>query len=83
MEGDVEGAVEYHHPGSREKYRKIYSLFGTHLSEAGATLGDIHMVWVHDDTAFYYTISNEDGEEYIYDVLLSRDVSGIWRIEEY
>jgi hypothetical protein len=83
IDGDIEGALEYHHPGSREKYRKVYTLFGSSLSGAGAALGDIRMMWAHEDMALYYTTSNEDGEDYIYDVLFSRDESGIWRIEEY
>ncbi|MDH4226385.1 MAG: hypothetical protein OEV59_01330 [Deltaproteobacteria bacterium] len=88
--GDINGALEFVEPRSREKYRKLYEIMKSNgtLSLAASEMGEPRLDWAADYTATYLVTRKQmfkgAEKEITFEIRFSQDNdTGLWRIERY
>jgi hypothetical protein len=84
---DVEGALEFFIPQSREGYRRAFILIIDELPKVVADMSDIELIYLVDDTAKcrLRRIHDIDGvlQEITYYIYFVRDYWGDWKIQQF
>jgi hypothetical protein len=87
IDGDVDGALEYHHEDIRKRYSAIYNALGDDLPMLAQQMREISPIFFEDSRAKYRIRQDHyvEGQTVTvtYYVYFSRDENGIWRIEKY
>ncbi|MBN1849510.1 MAG: tandem-95 repeat protein [Deltaproteobacteria bacterium] len=87
INGDIDGALGYHHPIGRDKYQTIYEFLGDTLSIEAQQMQNIEIIFIEGDRAKYRIRRNHiiDGETITitYYIYYSKDKDGLWKIERY
>jgi len=87
INGDIEGALNYHHGISKEKYQSIYNYLGGNLSTLVQQMQNIEMVFAEGNRAKYRVKRDHDIEGQMvtitYYIYFSTDGSGLWKVEKY
>jgi hypothetical protein len=83
--GDVQSALSYFHPGTRDDYEFIFSaLPPQRLNEIGLTMREIELIYIRENIAKYRIKREEviNGTTYdiTYYLYFSEDGRGIWKI---
>lgn len=84
---NIEKAIEYYHPETKQHYRNIYSAFGDKLPQIAQELGDIQPIYIKENDAEYRLVSKElyGGKtlDMSYPVYFIKDVDSKWKILRY
>ena len=87
IEGDIQGALNYHYEGLRHKYEAIYNLIGAGLASKVAEMQDIELIFATGERAKYRISRNHHIQGQMisitYYIYFSKDGRGLWQIERY
>ncbi|MFH1674072.1 MAG: hypothetical protein ABIF87_11705 [Pseudomonadota bacterium] len=87
MDGDIEGALEYFHEGSKETYREIFSLLQDRIADIASAMREIDFIYLEDRIAKYRIKREEEAQGQIYHIAyyiyFIKGADGLWKIESY
>jgi hypothetical protein len=87
INGDIEGALNFHHGVSKEKYQSIYNFLGSNLSALVQQMQNIEMIFAKGDRAKYRVKRDHNiGGQTVtitYYIYFSTDGNGLWKVETY
>ncbi|HID70429.1 MAG TPA: hypothetical protein EYP35_08225 [Desulfobacterales bacterium] len=87
MAGDFDGALEYHHEVTQERYAAIYNALGSDLPMLVQQMQEISPIYFEESRAKYRIRQDHDVEgqtvTITYYIYFSQDENGIWKIEKY
>ncbi len=82
--GDMETALQYLVGLNREKYREIFTEFGSDkVNRIFSGISEIRLYTLYGRVAGCGAIRTETGGTYSYPVTFVRDENGIWRIKGF
>ncbi len=82
--GDMETALQYFVGLNREKYREIFTEFGSDkVNRIFSGISEIRLYTLYGRVAGCGAIRTETGGTYSYPVTFVRDENGIWRIKGF
>jgi hypothetical protein len=87
INGDIEGALNFHHGVSKEKYQSIYNFLGSNLSALVQQMQNIEMIFAKGHRAKYRVKRDHNiGGQTVtitYYIYFSTDGNGLWKVEKY
>ncbi|MBI5674213.1 MAG: PD40 domain-containing protein [Nitrospirae bacterium] len=80
---DITTALTYISPSTRAIYQQMYSVIIDQLPDMVSTQTGFDLVSIKDNVAIYELVTLENGETFSYEVRLTKDVNGLWMIQEF
>jgi hypothetical protein len=81
--GDIEGALVFLDEFTKQDYRDLFNVLSSMLPTIVQELGDIQLIENTGNTAIYDIRTIRDGIEYSFQLLFTKDINGIWRIDSF
>ena len=81
--GDIGQALGFIAGESRERYREIFIVISSHLSQIDSYLTDINLLAVEGNQAEFEMLRLRQGVEVSYYILFVRDNDGVWRLRTF
>ena len=81
--GDIDQAFGFIAEESRERYREIFIVISSHLSQIDSYLTDINLLAVEGNQAEFEMLRLRQGVEGSYYILFVRDNDGVWRLRTF
>ena len=81
--GDIEGALTLFDETTKQDYQEFFNLLSSYLPAIVQELTDIHLNDYTANTAIYDIRTVRNGTEYSFQLLFTKDINGIWRINSF
>lgn len=79
--GNIEQALKFFSPSSRDKYRKVLTTIAPSLSDMFRNFPPIHPTRISDGDAEYFLVMPNNGKNYGYYIYFMRSEDGVWRLD--
>jgi sugar lactone lactonase YvrE len=81
--GDIEGALVSFDESTKQEYRDLFEVLSTMLATVAHDLSDVQLVEFTGDAAIYDIRTTRDGTECSFQLLFTKDATGIWGINSF
>jgi len=81
--GDIPAALSCIHSERRLKYEKLFNALLEQLPDIVAARKEFNFIYINEYMATYELITSKDGHTYSHEVIFSKDLDGVWRIQSF
>jgi hypothetical protein len=81
--GDVEGALVFYNERKRDQYRNLFNALAEALPQMAQEMADIQLIEVYGEAAIYDIRTERNGTVYGFQLLITKDTDGIWRVAAF
>ena len=81
--GDIEGALAFYDETSKQDYRDLFNVLSPILPTIVQEMSDIQLIEYTGNSTIYDILTIRDGIEYSFQLLFTKDINGIWRIDSF
>ena len=81
--GDIERALVLFDDSTKQDYRDLFNVLSTMLPTVAQEMSDIQLIEYTGGSAIFDIRTTREGTEYSFQLLFTRDLSGIWRITSF
>jgi len=81
--GDIEGALVFFDETSKQAYRDLFYVLSSMLPTIVQEMGDIHFIEYLKNAAICDIQTTRGGIDYSFQLLFTKDLQGIWRIDSF
>ncbi len=80
---NIEKAISYFSPGSKERYKGIFTALFDKLPTIASKMQEIQLIYIKDGMAKYRIRRVEDTGEVTYYIYFELDENGLWKIRQF
>ena len=81
--GDIKGALVSFDESTKQEYRDLFEVLSTMLATVAHDLSDVQLIEFTGDAAIYDIRITRDGIECSFQLLFTKDTTGIWGINSF